>query len=295
MKRPNFFIIGAPKCGTTSLASWLGEHPNIFMSKPKEPQYFNTDYSAPGRPASLEEYEKLFKKSSSRHKAVGEATTGYLMSEEAVPNILNYCPSARFIVCLRSPIEMVQSRHAQLLKMGIESEPSLKVAWRLQEARHRGENVPATCPDKKILFYDEVCMLGLQMERLFQIVFRHQVLVIFLEDMKSNPRREYRRVLEFLEVEDDGREDFPVENARALPRFPLISQSLRIAGLVKTKLGLHGKGIGIGRIISRLNNRKPDGKQKLSPEMEETLRDYFKEDIGLLSSIMGRELSHWLQ
>ena len=101
-------------------------------------------------------------------------------------------------------------------------------------------------------------------------------------------------MLEFLQVEDDGRDSFPVENARAVPRFPLISQAMRIAGLAKTKLGLR-IGMGIGRTIGRLNNRKPTVKQYLSPEMEETLRDYFKEDIELLSEIMGRDLSHWLK
>jgi len=292
-KGPNFFIIGAPKCGTTSLASWLGEHPNIFMSKPKEPQYFNTDYSAPARPSSLKEYEKLFEGASSWHKAVGEATTGYLMSKEAVPNILNYRPSARFIACLRSPIEMAQSRHSQLLKMGIESESSFEVAWSLREARQRGENIPATCHDRKVLLYGENCMLGRQMKRVFKIVSRENVLAIFLEDMKSDPRREYMRMLDFLGVEDDGRSSFPVKNVRAVPRFLLISQSLRIAGLAKTKLGLR-KGMGIGRLISRLNNRKPSVKQNLSPKIEDTLRNYFKEDIVLLSSITGRDLSHWL-
>ncbi len=159
-KRPNFFILGAPKCGTTSLASWLSAHPNIFMSTPKEPRYFNTDYAAPDRPRSLEKYEQLFAEATPKHKAVGEATTGYLRSEKAVPAILKYAPSARFIVCLRNPIEMVQSVHAQLVKKGTEIEVSFERAWALQEVRRRGYSIPKTCHDSKVLLYGQACTLG---------------------------------------------------------------------------------------------------------------------------------------
>jgi len=291
MKRPNFFIIGAPKCGTTSLATWLGDHPNVLMSNPKEPQYFNTDYSVPGRPASLEEYE-VFEGTSSIHKAVGEATTGYLMSKEAVTNILNYNPSARFIVCLRSPIDMAQSRHAQLLKEGVESESSFETAWSLQKARQRGEKIPATCHDVRHLFYGETCKLGKQMERLFQIVPRDKVLVIVLEDIKNYPGKEYRRALTFLGVNDDGRKHFSVENARVVPRYPLIAQALRMVGLFKTRLGWR-INFGIATLIYRLNNRAPV-KKGISKEMQANLREYFKEDIELLASVTGRSLSHWI-
>lgn len=179
-KRPNFFILGTPKCGTTSLASWLSTHSNIFMSTPKEPRYFNTDYAAPGRPRSLEKYEQLFAKATPKHKAVAEATTGYLRSEKAVAAILKYAPSACFIVCLRNPIEMVQSVHAQLVKMGTETEVKFERAWHLQEVRRLGGCIPWICHDKKVLMYGENCLLGQQMKRLFQHVSLEQVLVIFL-------------------------------------------------------------------------------------------------------------------
>jgi hypothetical protein len=293
MRKPNFFIIGAPKCGTTSLASWLGQHPNIFMSNPKEPRFFSSDYRAPGRPRSIEEYEKLFAGASSTHKAVGEATTIYLRSKTAVPDILNYSPEARFIVCLRNPISMAPSVHAQLLKQGIETESSFERAWELQLSRTQGKNIPVTCSDKKVLWYGKECKLGSQMKRLYEIVPREQVLVIFLEDMKVDPRKEYRRVLTFLEVDDDGRTHFPVQNARAVPRYPRLAQAISIAGLMKIRLGLQ-KNWGIGSIIYRLNNRAPR-KNRASREMQAALRDYFKEDIELLAKLMNRDLSHWIE
>lgn len=292
MKKPNFFIIGAPKCGTTSLASWLGEHPDVYMSNPKEPQYFNTDYITLGRPKSIKEYEQLFAAASDSYKAVGEASTGYLRSKFAIPAIINYSPAAKFIVCLRNPIEMVQSMHSQLVKMGTEPEISFERAWALQSFRQEGKYVPFACNDKNVLLYGNTCLLGQQMNRLFKTVHKEQVLTIFLEDMKANAGKEYRRVLGFLEVEDGARKHFPVENVRAVPRFSFLSRAVRLAGIAKIRMGIRGR-FGIGSKISRLNNRKSKA-GTLSPGMEAELRAYFKEDISLLSSITSRDLSHWL-
>ena len=86
VRKPNFFIIGAPKCGTTSLATWLSGHPNVFMSAVKEPHFFNTDDRR--FISTLEAYENLFRAASSDHCAVGEASVWYLSSTEAVRNIL---------------------------------------------------------------------------------------------------------------------------------------------------------------------------------------------------------------
>jgi len=292
-KRPNFFILGAPKCGTTSLASWLSTHPNIFMSTPKEPEYFNTDYAAPGRPHSLEKYEQLFAEATPKHKAIGEASTGYLRSEKAVPAILKYAPSACFIVCLRNPIEMVQSEHAQMVKMGIETEVSFERAWALQEVRCRGYSIPKACHDSKALLYGQTCKLGKQMERLFYRVSPKDVLVILLEEMKLNPRGEYKCVMNFLLVDDDGRKDFPIVNARKLPHFPKLAQGLRLVWLLKKSMGLR-QGLGIGSLVQRWNNY-PAKSALLSPEVEATLRNYFKKDIELLGQVIGRNLSNWFR
>ena len=113
MKKPNFFIIGAPKCGTTSLANWLAEHPRVFFSDTKEPHFFCTDGYTGVK--TLKQYEKLFEDAKPHHLAVGEGSTHYLFSKVAVPNILVYNPDARFIVCLRNPVDMAPSLHSERL------------------------------------------------------------------------------------------------------------------------------------------------------------------------------------
>src|SRR5271154_5759385 len=108
--RPNFFIIGGPKCGTTSLVSWLGQHPDIFIPREKELNFFNSDdYRII---TSLDDYEDCFAMAKDK-LAIGEATVWYLYSDEAVPNILQYQPDARFIVMFRNPMEMAPALHME--------------------------------------------------------------------------------------------------------------------------------------------------------------------------------------
>ena len=103
---PNFFIIGAPKSGTTALGVYLGEHPDIFMCDPKEPQYFTFDLPGHRGVRTWEEYQALFPDQDRNVHAVGEASVWYLYSKVAVQEIATYRPDARLIVLLRRPDEM---------------------------------------------------------------------------------------------------------------------------------------------------------------------------------------------
>lgn len=120
IKKPNFFIVGAPKCATTSIAQRLSEHPQVYMSPIKEPHYFNTDTKY-NSCRSLQEYQRLFAGVTSNHLAIGEASTGYLYSKVAVENIEKYSPGARYIVCLRNPIQMAVALHEEELSLGHET------------------------------------------------------------------------------------------------------------------------------------------------------------------------------
>src|SRR3546814_13335773 len=108
-KKPNFFIVGAPKCGTTSLANWLSEHPSIFLSNPKEPHFFDLDRRKHYK-CDLARYEGFFNGVAPTHTMVGEATTGYLRSHVAISEILKYAADARFIVGLRNPVDRKSTR-----------------------------------------------------------------------------------------------------------------------------------------------------------------------------------------
>ena len=108
--QPNFFIIGAPKCGTTSMSVYLSSHPEIIISNPKEPHYFSKDINNGGI-RKMQEYLECFSSVDKKANAIGEASTLYLYSKVAVPNILAFNKDVRFIVMLRNPKEVAYSYH----------------------------------------------------------------------------------------------------------------------------------------------------------------------------------------
>lgn len=298
MKKPNFFIIGAPKCGTTSLAAWLAEHPNIFMCPGKEPHFFNTDLKHRNT-YSWRAYQALFRAANDIHIAVGEASVYYLFSQVAVPNIEREIPNARYIVMLRNPVEMAYSLHGQRLYTGNEHVADFEKAWELSPERREGRMVTRLCREPKLSDYQSVCRLGEQLERLFRIVPRERVLVLVLDDMRENPRAEYLKVLNFLGVPDDGRTEFPVKNPAKKARYTWLQKGVRVAARAslqtKRLLGISGsRRFGILEKLDRLNRRHTP-RPPMSPELRARLMDYFREDILLLERLLNRDFSAWLR
>ena len=109
-KKPGFFIVGAPKCGTTSFYHYLRQHPQIFMPDNKEPHYFGSDLKKRSDEfiKTEEEYLSLFKDADSSQMA-GEASTFYLYSKAAQKEIKGFNPHAKIIIMLRNPIDFLHS------------------------------------------------------------------------------------------------------------------------------------------------------------------------------------------
>ena len=112
---PNFFLAGAPKCGTTSLSEYLRAHPNVFMCCPKEPFYFDDDLTRIHAVGSFDDYLALFRNCGEEHLAVGEASTCYLFSRNAMKRIHAFNDEAKIIVMFRNPADFLPSLHAELL------------------------------------------------------------------------------------------------------------------------------------------------------------------------------------
>lgn len=289
--KPNFFILGAPKCGTTSVAAWLSEHPEVFFSPIKEPMFFYTD-AAVRYVNRLDRYEQLFQGANSSHQAIGEASTRYLFSENAVPEILKYTTKPRFIVMLRNPVEMAQALHQQSLFDGDENIKSFDKAWSLQRDRENGRNIPKGCFDVNRLFYGQVCRLGSQLKRLYERVPKEDVLLIRNEDLKIDPQGQYRRILGHLKLKDDGRQIFPIHNEAKAHRFGVVWHILRAMHRYIRKFG--GPHIR-SRLVQHLFelDQQPRQRKQLSNETESQMIEYFFSEIELLEELTGWDLSAW--
>ena len=213
MRPPNFFILGAPKCGTTALADYLRDHPRIFMPRHKEPHFYNTDHPKIGPFKTREQYLANFEDAGAEHQAVGEASVHYLRSQVAIDNILDAHPDALFIAMFRNPISFLPSWHNQLQFSLSEDEPDFAKAWALQDVRRRGEMIPAGCRHPMQLDYLAAARFGAQARKLLDKVPRQRILFLQFEDFIANTLANYRKTLEYLNVEDDGRTEFARVNA----------------------------------------------------------------------------------
>ncbi len=295
MIKPDFFLVGAPKCGTTALHTYLGEHAHIFVSEPKEPHFFDTDFGYHIIDTSAE-YQALFEPAQGGgYLAIGEASATYLLSTVAIEKIKAYNPQARLIAMLRNPVQMVQAFHAERLRSGFEMEQDFERAWRLQAARRNGQHIPPTCRVPELLQYRYVGALGDHVGRLLDVFPREQVMLILFDDFARDTRRVYNDVLAFLGVPPDGREHFPrVRSNKAIRNFAL-HQRLVVnppgwLRAIRRRIGF--REFNFRQFIFGLNTRRAQ-RPPISRQFQDELIGEFSAQIDRLADLLGRDLGQW--
>lgn len=263
------------------------------MCTPKEPDFYAPDVASSIEADNIEAYRALF--SAARGDQIcGEASTTYLRSQKAVGAILKDVPDARLVVCLRHPVDLAVSVHGQLVRTGRETEADFAKAWALQETRRANLGQRRADHNPADQLYGDMAMLGAQVQRLLQVAPREQVLFIFLEDMKRDPRSVYRAILTHAGVGDDGRQDFPVLNERRAPRSLFLARLSHMGGALRRRLGFKN-GLGLGRLINRTNETAPKTTNNPEPSFRAELVNLFRDDIALLAKLTERNLDHWLE
>lgn len=296
---PNFFIIGAPKCGTTALYHWLSRHPNVFLCKPKEPNFFSSDIQTFRAANSLAEYNRLFEKARNLKDcfAIGEASSVYLRSSVAVPSILKLCPHAKFIVGLRNPYELAVAMHAELVKSGQEPIFDFRKAWNLQSSRRLGRNLPRFALSSSVFLYYETALLGSQVEALMSICPRSQIYFYFLEEIVRNPQEEYRKIFSFLEIPYFDLGILPVKNSRKIYKSSVgfhIQRLLSLSKIYLSRAGIKLHSTGVGDFVVNLFSRSLLSKEKLlSPDILDVMDKCFNDEISKLEVLLNKDLSHW--
>jgi hypothetical protein len=297
--RPNFFIVGAPKCGTTALYEYLRTHPNIFFPDLKEPHFFARDLGSYPRIKTLQDYEALFAESTPEHLRRGEASVYYLRSSVAVPNIREFDADAKLIAMFRNPVEMLHSLHSQLLYVAEENVPDFEAAWRLQERRSQGLDLPPGIRSPLLVQYAEVGRLGTQAERLLSVFSREQVKFILYDDFAATPQKIYDEVIDFLEIPHDGRTDFPRINENRRARINWLRHFSRKPPAAVHRAFRRMKQIaGSEKLVSAKKkivalNTVRERRPPLGPDFRAELVEVFREDVALLGRILNRDLTHW--
>lgn len=278
--KPNLFIVGAPKCGTTAWAEYLGAHPEIFFSPIKEPRYFCSDFNWCSF-HDESEYLKLFEQSGPA-KVVGEASPRYLLSEVSARRIREFNPEAKIIILLRNQDEYLPSQHNQMLYMAQECIEDFETAWRLSGKRD-SSNTSRFCKEPKFLDYKACGMFAEQVERYFNEFPAEQIRVFHYRDWSRDPRQTYLEMLRFLDVKDDGRTKFVPINEAKHHRSVWVSQVLLNPPRALRATARFLRRVGAGEVVRcadwllKLNKRK-GYKSAINQQLRDEIRALYAED-----------------
>ncbi|WP_289098619.1 sulfotransferase domain-containing protein [uncultured Pseudoalteromonas sp.] len=288
-KYPNLYIIGAPKCGTTSLANWLNNHKECFLPKTKEPHYFNDD-DGHQMTKSLKDYLLLY---DAKEPIKIDASVWYLFSKVAVKNIETVTDkTAKYIVCIRNPIEMVEALHAEQVLGGNENITNFLDAWNAQEIRKKGKNIKKSTHAASHLQYGLACKLGEQIERLLEKVDLDRVHFILLDDMRDYPEEVFKDVCLFLNIKEERLESYSKYNQSKTLKSKFVHKILLFLIAIKRKVSW----LPSLKILSKIKNMNIEkGKRVgLSDDIKrEILYPYFKEDIKKLENVLNKSLKQW--
>jgi hypothetical protein len=304
-RRPDFFIVGHPKCGTTALHEMLRRHPQVYMPELKETQFFARDMrvgvpaNMTNLPETLEQYLELFAPAAPQQRA-GEATPSYLRSPTAAAAIAELQRSARIVAILREPASFLRSLHMQFLQSAIETEPDLRTALALEQSRRAGRNIPKHSQWPRALFYSEhVCYVE-QLRRYHAVFPPEQVLVLIYDDFRADNAGTIARVLRFLEVDDTVSLAPSEANPTVVPRSQWLQEAVQTVSVGRGPLS-RGLKQGVKRVTPararrralELTRRHLVYRSASAPDHELTqeLRQQFKGEVAALSEYLGRDLA----
>ena len=301
MALPDFFVAGAPKAGTTALHAALARHPALYMSAVKEPKFFLTDGPPPaqGGPGDAKTYkEHIWRRAD--YEALfdiappgtlrGESTPFYLYSHDAQRRIKALVPDARLIVVVRDPVERAHSNRTHLWSAGLDPIDDFVKACAAEDQR-----IAAGWAD--FWHYKRLGLYGQQLQRLYSVFPRGQVLVFRYRDLIDDPVGTLERICAFLGIEHGQIAEVPRENVTAHPeptrRHQNLSKVVRACSAVTTQLPGHPGKIMIDRLERRLQQGAAP-RRPLTWAERQALIPYFEADIRLLGDLTGEDFGHWM-
>ena len=278
---PNFFIVGAPKAGTTSLYRYLNKIPQIYMSPYKEPTYFSPNYP---RNVGLkviqekEEYLELFLNAKDAIVA-GEASTSYLWDPETPQLIHEIVPHARIISILRDPVERAYSHYLMHVRNGLE-----KLSFHEAIEKNIQEHDPRSSSR-----YLEAGLYHLQIKRYVDIFSHNQVKILIFEEFIQNPKSALEEVLKFIGINFELKDfEGEVHNPFAIARGPVIQYIF--GNIITRKIAKKLISPSRREFLREKILFKKLPKPRMNQEDKETLIKFYRDDVEKLQTLLGRKL-----
>lgn len=303
-RTPNFFIIGVAKAGSTSLDSYLDQHPDIFMCPRKEPRFFavagKEDTSVPGPMGKrlmldgvtdLVTYEALFAQAQDE-KMVGENSNRYMEESEIVAErIQQYNPEARLLAILRDPVDRSYSHFQMNVRSRVENGNAVFTP--------SGVRPDALVKRLSDPFYVNMGQYHAQLQPYFKIFNQDELKVICLRDLISDRDKALRDIFQFLGVDDTF--TLPatkVHNAGGIPRSTTIQQFIKgvgVAGSLKELV----RSVVPGRLYKWIKWKIYHNNQVTAPPLPASVRarliPLYKDDIERLKTSIDMDIEEWMQ
>jgi Sulfotransferase domain len=292
--RPDFFLVGTFKGGSTALYEALRRHPQIFMPFHKEPLYFGDDLTRRYGRFTLDDYLALFKGAKPGQR-VGEASTWYLYSTSAAREIHDFNPGAQILVVLRNPVDVMYAQHNQLIFNVIEDIPDFEAALAAEPDRRAGRGLPPGPINVENLFYRHSVHYADQLERYLDIFGREQVHVMLFDDLRADGREVVRGCLEFLGVDPSLAAAPPAANESKRVRSPLVQRLIFAPKLLLPLAPALRKVPFVRAVRTRLLDMNSETRPRapMDPALRRQLVDEFRPEIDRLGNLIGRDLSAW--
>ncbi len=318
---PRFiFIVGAPRCGTTTIAAFLKQHPRICFPLVKEPHFFvQHDVTALDDQALREFTEREFLDRFYEHcpaeRDIGvDGTVSYLYAPESLLPALRLWPDAKFIIAVRDPMTMLPSLHARLKYTGDETIKRFEDAWAAIAERAAGRRIPRSAMDPRWLRYEQAGRFGTFVEQFFDMFGRERCFVSVFDDLAADPRGQYQAICEFVGIEPSGEVALGARRESRGFRFGWLQRLLKrppsfarnyLAGKQfrqrERKLdseldedGAINKIFSVRKRVLRWN-RVPLKKRPVPVSIQEDIRERLSGEIRHLGQLIGRNLDHWLE
>ena len=300
VRKPNFLVIGAARSGTTALCKFLEQHPEVFVSSPKEPHFLafanqELSFAGPGDDVLMnrraitqyDSYTKLFEEANGA-VALGEGSVSTLYyPETAIPNIKEFCPDAKCIVVLRNPVERAYSGFLYMIARGFENEKSFEEALESEDSRIDSNW-------HHIWHYKRQGMYAKQIKSFQDALGTNQLKIILSEDLKGEATQSTMPELyEFIGVDRSFQAKTDAEiNRSGKPKNKILHHAMSLLGrnlAIKDMLKAAVPS-SIRERIRSSNLSRPE----MNGATRESLTTLFQQEISELSQLINRDLGHWL-
>ena len=276
---PNLIIIGAMKCGTTSLHYYLNQHPEISMSSPKELKFFVAEKNWQ---RGVEWYRSHFSDSA---KIRGEASPDYTAChrrQNVASRIYSVVPEAKLIYIIRDPVERIISHYMHRKLKGVE---------------HRTINEALSECDLCNNNYLLRSQYYLQLKEYLNYFPNRQILILTLEELSSHPQKTLKKIFSYLEVEESFK-NFQIDKKLNQAKNKIPKNSLKMFGDRMSLLNYAFLRLPnqlqwqVARLLGNpfsLTTERP----QLSPELKQRIIDLLQEDVNRLREYTGKDFHHW--